>query len=87
LGDGLLGGEGLLGGQVGGDGIEGADLLVEVLRAAEIIIGDGDRRQFLRADRRGQLDRGELVNLGHGGDARPLAPQDVRRVIGTNDLL
>jgi hypothetical protein len=30
------------------------------------MVGDGNRRQLFRADRRGQLDRGELVNLGHG---------------------
>jgi hypothetical protein len=29
------------------------------------VIGDGDGRQLAGPDRRGQLDHGELVNLGH----------------------
>ena len=39
-------------------GEERADLVVEFLRPAQIMIGDGDRRELARADRRGQLDHG-----------------------------
>jgi hypothetical protein len=57
-GDGLLRRQGLVGGELGGDGVERAHPVVEVLPPAQIMIGDGDRREFARADGRGQLDHG-----------------------------
>jgi hypothetical protein len=34
------------------------------------MISDGHRRQVPGADRGGQFDHGQLVDLSHGGDAR-----------------
>jgi hypothetical protein len=48
----------LVGGEFGGDGVERADLVVELGRPAQVMIGDGDRRELARADRRGQLGHG-----------------------------
>jgi len=45
--------QGLVGGEFGGDGVEGTHLVVELLRPAQIMIGDGDRRELARAHRGG----------------------------------
>jgi hypothetical protein len=58
VGDRLLRRPRLVGGEFGGDRVERADLVVELGRPAQVMIGDGDRRELARADRRGQLDHG-----------------------------
>jgi hypothetical protein len=57
-GDRFLRRQGLVGGVFGRDCVERAYLVVELLRPAQIMIGDGDRREFARANRRCQLDHG-----------------------------
>jgi len=73
LRDCLLGGQCLLAGEGRGDREECPDIGVQPLDSVQVVIGDVGRRQLALADGGGQLQHGQVVNLGHATDRTPPA--------------
>jgi len=59
---------GLIAGQLGGDGVERPDVGVEPLDAVQVVGGDLYGGQFAAADGGGQLQHGQVMNLGHASE-------------------